>query len=102
MVESFSYLEGKRFCVVFVQVPEDAPDKVRLQRLFGRASVEGMKVTCVADNQTRFTVPASAMRNILPSDGTDILKDAEYYVLVKTDPRINLSPNVSTEDKIED
>lgn len=93
MSESFAYLEGKRFCVVFVQIPEDNPEKVRLQRLFGRACVDKNSVSCVTEQQVKFTIPASAMGNILPSDGTDILLDAEYYVLVKADPKIDMSPN---------
>ncbi len=85
-------LEGKRFCVVFVKVLDPTTNRVQLQCFRGRASIERGRVNVVAENGSVFTVPGSAMPNIYPSDGTPILKDAEYFVLVKTDPSIDLAP----------
>ena len=84
------YLEGRKFCVVFVQVLEEHSGKVRLQCFRGRASIERGHLNVVAGNGCVFTVPSSAYGNILPSDGTKILRDAEFFVLVKTDAGIDL------------
>lgn len=88
MIDSLDRLEGRKFCVVFVKVINEDAGKVKLQALHGRASVENGKVSCITPEGASFTVPRSAHSNILPSDGTEMLKDAEYFVLVKTDKEI--------------
>ena len=90
MFDSQRHLEGRKFCVVFVQVVDELERRVRLQCFRGRANIDGPKIHCVRDDGRSFTVPASACGNILPSDGTPLLGDAEYFVLVKTDPKISL------------
>lgn len=90
MAGRFDYLEGRKLCVVFVQVVDESSGRVRLQCMRGRANVEGSRVSVVADNGCMFTIPSSAVGNILPSDGTELLKDAEYFCLVKTDSGIDL------------
>jgi hypothetical protein len=41
-----------------------------------------------------FSLPSSSWNTIMPNDGTAMLQDADYFVLVKTDENINLvSPN---------
>ena len=90
---SLREIEGRKFCVVFVKVIDDATGRVQLQCLRGRASVEGSRVSLVDPRGGKFTVPSVALPNILPSDGTPLLKDAEYFCLVKVDPRISLTPN---------
>lgn len=87
---NLEYLEGKKFCVVFVQVLDPVKERVRLQCFRGRASIERGRLSVAAANGCVFEVPSSAYGNILPSDGTKILKDADYYCLVKTDPSIDL------------
>ena len=89
MVDSFDYLEGKKFCIVFVKVLDEESGKVQLQTLHGRASVDNGRVSCITPEGASFTVPNTALRNILPSDGTELLKDAEYYALGKTDKDID-------------
>ena len=86
-----SNIEGRKFCVVFVKTLEGVTGKVQLQCLRGRASVDRGRVSVVSDNGCTFTVPGTAVQNILPSDGTPLLKDAEYFCLVKVDPSIQLS-----------
>jgi hypothetical protein len=90
MSDSLAYLEGKRICVVFVQVVDQARERVRLQCFRGRANIEHGHLTVVNANGTVFPVPSSAVRNVLPSDGTKILQDAEYFVLVKADEGVDL------------
>ncbi|OGV71241.1 MAG: hypothetical protein A3K19_32380 [Lentisphaerae bacterium RIFOXYB12_FULL_65_16] len=90
MSDSLAYLEGKRLCVVFVQVVDQATERVRLQCFRGRANIERGRLVVVDQNGTVFPVPSSATRNVLPSDGTKILRDAEYFVLVKADEGIDL------------
>jgi len=83
-----SEIEGKKFCVVFVKVLDPDRGRVQLQCFHGRASVERGKLNVVHESGNVFTVPSSALPNILPSDGTKMLKDAEYFVLVKMDQGI--------------
>jgi len=90
MSSRFDYLEGRRFCVVFVKVTDPVRERVMLQCFRGRASIERGRVNVVDVNGGVFTLPGTALNNILPSDGSRILKDAEYFCLVKTDENIEL------------
>ena len=90
MASRVDYLEGKRFCVVFVKVLDRAAQRVRLQCFRGRASVERGHLNVIDGNGTVFPVPSSAFGNILPNDGTELLEDAEYFALVRTDDEIDL------------
>ena len=84
-------IEGRKLCVVFVKVLDEASGKVRLQCLRGRASVDRGKVSVIADDGCTFTVPGTAVPHIMENDGTPLLKDADYFCLVKVDPSIQLS-----------
>jgi len=90
MASRFDYLEGRRFCVVFVKVLDPERERVQLQCFRGRASVERGRVSVVDVNGGMFALPGTAVDNILPSDGSHILRDAEYFCLVKTDESIEL------------
>ncbi len=80
---TMQYLEGRKFCVVLVkEVPENSAS-ARLQCLHGRASVENGSLFLIDPQGGKFPVPNSALHNIMPSDGTALLKDAEYFVMVK-------------------
>ena len=83
-------IEGRKFCVVFVKTIDEARGKVQLQCMRGRASVDRGKVSVIDESGCTFTVPGTAVQNILPSDGTALLKDAEYFCFVKVDPSIQL------------
>ena len=83
-------IEGRKFCVVFVKTIDEARGKVQLQCMRGRASVDRGKVSIIDESGCTFTVPGTAVQNILPSDGTALLKDAEYFCFVKVDPSIQL------------
>jgi len=82
------YLEGKKFCVVFVRVLDHATGRVQLQCFRGRASVERGRLNVIDPNGTVFPVPSSAAGNVLENDGTELLRDAEYFVLIRTDDSI--------------
>mgnify|MGYP006296050951 FL=1 len=86
---SYNYLEGRKFCVVFVKVIDPETERVRLQCLHGRANVTRRGVSVVTAEGAEFQVPSTALPTVQPSDGSDLLKDAEYFVLVKTDPGID-------------
>lgn len=90
MPYGFDYLAGRKFCVVFVKVTDPVRERVALQCFRGRVSLERGRVNVVDVNGGVFTLPGTAMNNILPSDGSSILKDAEYYCLVKVDDSIDL------------
>jgi hypothetical protein len=98
MTGPFRYLEGRKFCVVFVKVLDAVAGNVKLHCLHGRANVEGGRVTCVREDGVQFTVPGSAIGNILPADGTVILKDAEYFVLVRADTGLDFGQSDEFED----
>lgn len=85
---NLEYYEGRKFCIVFVKVLDEASGKMQLQTLHGRADVERGKLSVASPEGGKFTVPHTALPNILPNDGTDLLQDCEYYVLVKTSPGI--------------
>ena len=84
------YLEGRKLCIVFVQVLDEETGRLKLQAMHGRASVENGKLALRTPQGTGFPIPNTALASIMPSDGTPILKDAEYYCFVKTDPGIGL------------
>lgn len=86
---NLDYYEGRKFCVMFVKVLDQATGKMQLRPIYGRASVEQGKLLLMTPGGGSFAVPHTALTHILPNDGTDILKDCEYYVLVKTDPGID-------------
>ena len=90
---TLDHLEGRKFCVVFVKVLDEASGKVQFQCLRGRADIRRSgQLFVVGSGGGEFQVPSSAYGMIQPADGTDLLKDAEYFVFVKTDPRIDLTP----------
>ena len=91
MLVPLEKIEGRKFCVVFVKVIDHENERVQLQCLRGRANVERGRLNVVTEEGASFTVPGTAMQTILPSDGTDILQDAEYYCLVRVDDNIQLS-----------
>ena len=85
-------LEGRKLCVVFVKGLDEATGKVQLQCLRGRANVDRGRVSVVDEKGFSFTIPGTASNQILPSDGTPLLRDAEFFCLVKLDPAIDLTP----------
>jgi hypothetical protein len=79
------YLEGKKFCVVFVKQEDDTDpnSKIKMKCIHGRANVNHRGKLIVESPATSFTVPATACNRVLPSDGTSMLKDAEFFVICK-------------------
>ena len=90
MAVSIQYLEGKKMCVVFVQVLDQAEARVKLHCFHGRASVERGRLNVISGTGAVCPVPNSALGNIMPNDGTKMLRDAEYFVMVRTDERMKL------------
>jgi len=85
MSTPLDHLEGRRFCVVFVKVLDTAEGKVQLRCFRGRADVRGGRLDVVTDTGALFSVPSSAHGSIQPNDGTALLRDAEYFALVRVD-----------------
>lgn len=83
-----SHLEGRRFCVVFVKVIDPETERVRLQCLHGRASVDSGGVALVTDEGSEFRLPGAAVSTIMPADGTAMLKNAEYFAMVRLGPGV--------------
>lgn len=82
---NLKYLEGKKFCVVFVkQTDENDPDsQISMKCLHGRANIDRHGKLNVEGPEFSFPVPATASKQIMPSDGTPMLKDAEFFVMCK-------------------
>ena len=78
------YLDGKKFCVILLEDPAvDNPDKLKMRPMLGRADFDKSGNLRLQHEGGAFTVPSSCYNSILQSDGTDILGDAEYYVICK-------------------
>jgi len=91
---SLHHLEGHRFCVVFVKVLDTTDGKVQLRCLRGRADVRGGRLDVVTAGGAVFSVPSSAHGSIQPNDGTALLRDAEYFALVRVDDTMDfVSPD---------
>jgi hypothetical protein len=78
------YLEGKKICIVFVKSgDEDQPDgEVKMRCMYGRANISTGRFKVEGPNGS-FEVPTKSHANVMPSDGTEILKDSEYFVMVR-------------------
>lgn len=87
---NISYLQGKKFCIVFAKYTGEDESKVKLRCHHGRAVIIDKEKLYLEEEKSgaQIGVPSSALNKILPSDGTDILKDSEYFVIVKVDPQI--------------
>jgi hypothetical protein len=88
----YGFLEGRKFCVVLVQAKEGEqnPESAKLRCLRGRASVDANGGLTVFGDHGQFKVPTSAMKSINQSDGTELLKDAEYYCFVRVHSDISI------------
>ena len=87
---NMEYLEGRRFCVVFVKILDVVTGRVQCRCLRGRASWERGHLEVISEKGGRFSVPATALPSVAPSDGTPILRDAEFFCLVKVSDNIDL------------
>ncbi|MGL4854320.1 MAG: hypothetical protein ACRC37_03590 [Lentisphaeria bacterium] len=85
-----AFLNGKKFCVVFAKYIDELTEKVQLRCHHGRANVADKNQLFLIEDlsQARIGVPSSAYNKILPSDGSELLKDSEYFVIVKVDKNI--------------
>lgn len=83
-------VQGKKFCVVFAKYADENDEKVQLRCHHGRAVLQDQDKLFLHEDISgaMIGVPSSAYNKILPSDGTDLLKDSEYFVIVKVDKNI--------------
>ena len=81
---SLEYLEGCKLCVVLIKADEDDPEGggIKLKCLHGRANVSNGRLYLEGAGP-RFEVPSGLHHNILPNDGTKMLKDAEFFVMCR-------------------
>ena len=82
-LQSLSYLNGTPFCMVRMMVLDAAAGNVELVPIHGVASVLSDRLVVTEASGCQHVVPDSALPSILPSDGDELLKDAEHYVIVK-------------------
>jgi len=78
-----AHLDGCRFCMVCMQVLDEATKNVRLTPIHGIAKVMPDRLLVVEPGGSEHVIPTSALPSILPSDGTPLLAEAEHYVIVK-------------------
>lgn len=90
MAVPLNRLEGRTFCVVFVKLVDPVSERVQLQCLRGRASVDRGKVSVYNDHGAVFTLPSVSLKNIMLNDGTALLQDAEYFCFVRVDDTMEL------------
>ena len=90
MAVSLNRLEGRRFCVVFVKLVDPVTERVQLQCLRGRASIDRGKVSVYNEHGAVFTLPSVSLKNIMANDGTELLQDAEYFCFVRVDDSMQL------------
>jgi hypothetical protein len=86
MTDKLKYLEGRPFCMVRMRVLDVATDKVELVPIHGVAKVQPDGLVVEENTGEQHMVPHSALDTIYPSDGTELLKDAEHFVIVKIGP----------------
>ena len=82
-VDALSYLDETRFCLISMTVLDEKTRKVKLTPIHGTAKVLPDRLVVVEPSGTQHVVPDSAIPSIVPSDGTELLKDADHYVIVK-------------------
>ncbi len=83
MTQELGHIHGTRFCLVRMTVADEAGKKVELVPIHGVAQVLPDRVIVLEESGSQHVVPDSALPSIFPSDGTELLKDAEYFVIVK-------------------
>jgi hypothetical protein len=83
MNHGLEHLDGCRFCMVCMQVLDEATQNVQLVPIHGKAKVLPDCLVLVEPSGSEHAIPDSAIPSILPSDGTPLLADAEHYVIVK-------------------
>jgi len=82
-LEALSHLDGTRFCLVQMEVLDATTQQVKLTPVHGVARVLPDKLVVEEACGNRLVVPDSALPSNLPSDGTELLKGAEHYVIVR-------------------
>jgi hypothetical protein len=83
MLQELNNLEGTRFCLVQMIVLDQDTQRVKLVPIHGVAKILPDRLVVEEPSGSQHVVPDSALPSILPSDGTELLKDAEHYVIVK-------------------
>ncbi len=77
-----NFVHGKPFCVVFVN-SDKGEDNLQMKTMHGRAFVDKGALSLKEPSGATFAVPSSAYHHILPNDGTDLLKQCDFYVIVR-------------------
>lgn len=80
---ALGHLDGTRFCMVCMDVLDAATETVKLTPIHGVAKILPDRLVVEEPSGNQMVIPDSALVSVLPSDGTAMLKDAEYYVIVK-------------------
>ncbi|MFT7488321.1 MAG: hypothetical protein ACI9OU_000714 [Candidatus Promineifilaceae bacterium] len=81
--QQLNHLDGTRFCLVCMNVLNEATQEVKLTPIHGVAKVLPDCLVVVEPSGSQHVIPDSALPSILPSDGTALLEDADHYVIVK-------------------
>jgi len=82
-LQKLGHLDGAPFCIVCMEVLDQAAQKVKLTPIHGVARVLPDQLVVEEPSGNQHVVPDSALPSILPSDGTALLGDADHYVIVR-------------------
>jgi hypothetical protein len=82
-LQDLAHVDGKRFCIVRMDVVDEATNRVSLVPANGIARIMPDRLIVQKPSGDQLVIPDSALPSILPSDGNAMLGDAEYYVIVK-------------------
>ena len=82
-MEDYVYLQGAAFCIVYMTVLDAEKQEVQLDPFHGTSRVLADRILVADDEGRTSVIPDCALGNIHPSDGNAVLKEADYYVIVK-------------------
>ena len=82
---NINYLNNNKICVVYCRQENDDinSNKLEISTLHGIAKVLNNTLYVQVGSGNPIVMPKSAYRNIFPNDGTEMLKDADFFMLVK-------------------
>ena len=84
-------LKGKKICAVYCRQQDDNPnsDKMQISTLHGIAKIKNNGLYIDVGSGNPIPIPQTSYKNIFPNDGTQMLKDAQYFVMIKVHGKLN-------------
>lgn len=83
IANELAYLDGARFCLIYMQVLNRTKQELKLTPVHGTAKVQKDRLVIEEADGNQLVVPNSALPEIRPNDGEKMLGNASHYVIVK-------------------